>query len=186
MKGKLVLLVAVMVRSLGLVGTPASWANELTFQNVTFSLVDTGSGSLTFSISNALNANGDWTGIETLNSFSLKDIGGTSLTLAGWTPSSNELNPAGCAGGSSGGYCFTAPGGALTLTAQPVVLNLTYTGALNMTAPHLKVLFGGADQGDGHGSLLSQNVSAPEPSSLMLLGGVLAGVGIWRRKAIQI
>ncbi len=186
MKGKMVLLVAVMVLSLGLVGTPASWANELTFQNVTFSLVDNGSGSLTFSISNALNANGDWTGIETLNAFSLKDIGGTSLTLAGWTPSSNELNPAGCAGGSSGGYCFTAPGGALTLTAQPVVLNLTYTGALNMTAPHLKVLFGGADQGDGHGSLLSQNVSAPEPASLMLLGGALAGVGIWRRKAFQI
>jgi hypothetical protein len=185
MKGKMVLAVAAMAMSVGLVGTPASWANSLTFQSVTFGLVDNGGGSLTFSITNALNATGDWTGIETLNSFSLKDIGATTLTLAGWTPSSNELNPAGCAGGSSGGFCFTAPGGALPLSNN-IVLDLTYTGTLNMTAPHLKVLFGGADQGDGHGSLLSQNVSAPEPSSLMLLGGALAGVGIWRRKALQV
>lgn len=185
MKGKIVLAVAAMVLSLGLVGTPASWANTLTFQNVTFGLVDNGGGSLTFSIANALNATGDWTGIETLNSFSLKDIGGTTLTLAGWDVVGNELNPAGCAGGDSGGYCFTRQAGPLTLTNN-IVLDLTYTGSLNMTAPHLKVLFGGADQGDGHGSLLSQNVSAPEPSSLMLLGGALAGVGIWRRKALQV
>ena len=185
MKGKMVLLVAVMVLSLGLVGTPASWANELTYQNVTFGLVDNGSGSLTFTINNALSANGDWAGIDTLSSFSLKNIGGTSMTLGGWDVSSNELNAGGCSGGGSGGYCFTRQGSPLTLTNN-VTLNLAYTGTLNMTAPTLKVLFGGADVPNGHGSLLSQPVTAPEPSSLMLLGGVLAGVGIWRRKAIQI
>jgi PEP-CTERM motif len=184
MKGKIVLLVAVMILSLGLVGTPASYANSLTFQNVTFGLVDNGSGSLAFTIDNALNATGDWTGIDTLSSFSLKDIGGTSLTLAGWDVVSNELNTGGCSGGSSGGYCFTRQGGPLTLTNN-VVLNLAYTGTLDMTAPHLKVLFGGADVPNGHGSLLSQNVSAPEPSSLMLLGAAFAAVGVWRRKALQ-
>ena len=95
MKGKMVLLVAVMVLSLGLVGTPASWANELTYQNVTFGLVDNGSGSLTFTINNALSANGDWAGIDTLSSFSLKNIGGTNMTLGGWDVSSNELNAGG-------------------------------------------------------------------------------------------
>ena len=61
MKGKMVLAVAAMVMSVGLVGTPATWANSLTFQSVTFGLVDNGGGSLTFSITNALNATGDWT-----------------------------------------------------------------------------------------------------------------------------
>ena len=186
MKGKMVLLVAVMVLSLGLVGTPASWANSLTFQNVTFSLVDNiATSTLTFTISNALNATGDWAGIDTLSSFSLKNIGGTNMTLGGWDVSSNELNAGGCSGGSSGGYCFTRQGSPLTLTNN-VVLNLAYTGALNMTAPTLKVLFGGADVPNGHGSLLSATVPAPEPSSLMLLGAAFAGMGIWMRKAIQI
>ena len=74
------------------------------------------------------------------------------------------------------------------LLANNMVFNLTYEGALDMTAPHLKILFGGADQGGGHGSLLSQDltIAAPEPSSLMLLGAAFAAVGIWRRKAIQI
>jgi len=61
MKGKMVLLIAVMVLSLGLVGTPASWANSLTFQNVTFDLSLSGS-NLLLRVTNALNATGSWLG----------------------------------------------------------------------------------------------------------------------------
>ena len=61
-------------------------ANTLTFQNVTFSTANLGAGELQLTISNALNANGDWTGIHYLEAFSL-GIGGTWTTasLTGWT-----------------------------------------------------------------------------------------------------
>ena len=185
MKGKVVLLVAVMVLSLGLVGTPASWANSLTFQNVTFEINSVNANTFSLSINNALNATGDWAGAVSLSNFSLKDIGTISgVSLTGWSVSSLELNAGGCEGGSSGGSCFSKSP-ALPLT-NSLTFNINYTGGtLDLTAPHLKVRFLDAE-GNKQGSLLSQTVPAPEPSSLMLLGGVLAGVGIWRRKAIQI
>jgi len=74
----------------------------------------------------------------------------------------------------------------LTVTKGSGAFNLTIPDQFGVPGPHLKVFFGGADQGDGHGSLLSATVPAPEPSSLMLLGAAFAGMGIWRRKAIQI
>ena len=184
MKGKMVLLVAVMALSLGLVGTPASWANTLTFQNVTFGLVDNGGGSLTFTIANALNATGDWAGIQSLSDFHLRDLGSVSnLTLTGWSVTDNQLNANGCAGGASGGFCFTKSP-ALPLTNSHT-FNINYSGTLNLTAPHLMVRFLDAN-GNKQGSLLSATVPAPEPSSLMLLGAAFAAVGVWRRKALQL
>jgi hypothetical protein len=185
MKGKMFLLAAVMVMSLGVVGTPASFANSLTFQNVTFGINAVDSNNFSVSITNALNATGDWAGIASLADFSLKNIGTVSgVSLTGWSVSSLELNANGCGGGDSGGFCFSKSP-ALPLTNN-LTFNINYTsGTLDLTAPHLKVRFLDGN-GEKQGSLLSQTVGAPEPSSLMLLGAAFAAVGVWRRKALQV
>lgn len=184
MKGKMVLVVAVMVLSMGLVVAPASYANSLTFQGVTFGINAVDSNTFSLSIANALNATGDWAGITSLSDFHLRDLGTVSnLTLTGWTVTDLQLNAGGCTGGASGGFCFSKSP-ALPLSNN-IVFNIDYTGTLNLTAPHLMVRFLDAN-GEKQGSLLSQTVGAPEPSSLMLLGAAFAAVGIWRRKALQV
>ena len=68
--------------------------------------------------------------------FSLKNIGTVSgVSLTGWWVSSLELNASGCAGGSSGGFCFSKSP-ALPLT-NSLTFNINYTGGtLDLTAPH--------------------------------------------------
>ena len=176
-------------------GAPASWANSLTFQGVTFGLTDLGSGSLQFTINNAVSGGtGDWADITHIQNFQWKNIGGTTMSLAGWSVNSNELNanpgPSGtaCDGGSSGGirHCFTKIGAPLLLT-NAMTFNISYTGTLDMTAPELKVRFTDAE-GNKIGSLLSQPVTngVPVPSTLPLLGGGLMGLAMWRRKATTV
>jgi len=160
-------------------GTPAI-ANSLTFQGVTFETQAIDSDTLQFSILNATSATGDWAGVDHLNAFSMKDIGnvtGATISPANFTVSAFELNTGGCVGGASGGICFTASPSPLALTADMSwIIDFTGTG-LTFASPHLKVLFSGGDVGNGHGSLLSTNITPaiPEPETYAMM---LAGLGL--------
>lgn len=189
MKAKVFLFLAMMILSLGLVGAPVSMAAGITFQGVDFVIQDSNplDNMFTLEINNISGAGGDWTGIQYLSDFSLKDVGGATLTGASpgtWGVSNFELKAYGCSGpgGGSGNFCFTS-------TPLPYKLGndntftITYTGALDISAPHLKVSFMKTqDQLKKTGSLLSATV--PEPTSLMLLGVGLFAVGIWRRRFV--
>jgi hypothetical protein len=174
MKGRMVLLVGAMVLCLGLLGTPASWANSLTFQNVSFDLSLNGT-NLDLRITNALNANGDWAGIDHLSAFAFNQYG-TATGLGngdGWTvhdPTLTDgLGASGCTG--SGNFaCFDGQSFALT---NDFTFAITRTGGAFSVdnPPSLKVLFSGADVPNGHGNLLSQPVPAvPVPGTLLMFG----------------
>jgi PEP-CTERM motif len=163
---------------------PSSWANSLTFQNVTFNVNAVDSNTVNLSILNALNASGNWADATHLANFELKNLGSVSnLTLTGWTGSDNALSANGCLNGNSpNGSCFTRNAGPLALSNN-LSFNIDFTGTLSLAAPHLKVRFLDA-AGNKEGSLLSQAIpaSVPEPASLLLLGAGLAGLGIWKRE----
>ena len=178
-------LIVLAIAAMTVAAAPASWANTLTYQDVTFNLNGSG-GVLTLEINGVDGASGNWTGIQYLSAFSLKDIGVTTLSLAGWTLSTNELNANGCTGGSPpSNFCFTKDGGPFLLSNNNT-FTLNYTGTLNLDAPHLMVNFMISDTQDkATGSVLSAIIpgtSVPEPASLMLLGAALTGFGIFRRK----
>ena len=189
MKTKTLLMVGMVVLCFGLISTPPSWANQLNFQNVTFNLNVNGSGNLDLNIVNALNANGDWTGIDTFGAFALKNFGTASgLTATGgtsWTTIAGGLNASGCSGSGTGWVCFNAnPDLALTNNFT-VTINKT-SGAFNLsTPPSLKVWFDDIhnDPGVKDGSLLSAPVPVPVPGTLLSFGlGMVALVG-WRHRA---
>ena len=155
-------------------------------------------GELQLTISNALNANGDWAGIKYLESFAL-DIGGTwtSASLAGWTFMDGGLSNGaslGCNGHGSNFACFYQTTTPFALSNNMVFDIFFAGGTADFSLPHLKVDFWILSfQCKSTGSLLSQDIplaATPLPAALPLFITGLGAMGLlgWyrRRKAVQL
>jgi PEP-CTERM motif-containing protein len=158
MKCKMIVFLGAMALMLGLVGTPASWANELTVGDVIFEL-NTDGTSLTLSISSTTGitsgSEGGWFGVDGLAAFELDNIGSSlgtlSASIAGdggsWLPFAAQLSNGGCLnGGASGAACFMhTPGPYAFNSGAAFDIDITITktgfGAFDLTNNTLKVAF---------------------------------------------
>ena len=141
-------LTALAIAATTVVSAPASWANSLTSEGVTFNLTG-GGGTLTLNIVNALSGpsgSDDWLNIHYIDAFMIKNTGVSGVSLTDWTYSANQLNGQGtggvaCDGGASTGFCFYHTSGPLLLTDNMTFNRHYTTGTLDLSLPHMQVFF---------------------------------------------
>jgi hypothetical protein len=170
-----------------------AWANSLTFQGVSFSTTDLGGGELQLTMTNALSASGNWTGINYLESFAVGNVGSfTGASLAGFTYDPGGLSngsASGCNGNGASTACFYATASPLALSNN-MVFDIQFAGGTtNFSLPTLKVDFWtDSSQSKSTGDLLSQSIpvsSTPIPDALPLFAtgvGLIGMLGWWRKR----
>ena len=191
------LLKSVAVAALAIAALPAAAAdNSLTWQGVTFNTTVVDSNTLQLDILNAATgATPNWSGINYIKAFEIKNIGALTSASIFSGPGSFGADlvhglsaNVGCTTGGGGGACFTGAPIALT-DNMSWTIDFTSGGALNFALPHLKVQFlKDALQDKATGDLLSQNippVPEPEAYAMMLAGLGMLGVIARRRRSSE-
>jgi hypothetical protein len=165
------LLTAMGVIALAVTAVPAR--ASATFQGLTFTFTQTDANSLTFRIQGT--PSGDWTGVNYLASFALKDLGLDFTSATGTANGPGATNLLGLnsqlsasnvdCSDSSGGknvICFDiTPDVALGSLPINFLYTIDFSQNLNIGSlgPHLQIAFSQVQNGPKVGSLYSQNVT---------------------------